>query len=144
MKKSTTIAFVLIFSVLTTAYALPFQKKDPHAKTINNPAGITYIVEVNLANPSYLCGNYQVLISNANGIPVCAPITYQEGIINYVFHESGPVNETRVAQFIELSGPNQVACDNTVYTQPHSLTRNFSSGSTYLFHLEPEVLPGND
>lgn len=144
MKKSFMIAAVLIFSIISGESVFALQKKDPHKRTNNNPAGITYIVEITGISAGDLCHDYQVVMTDANGTPVCMPIMFQAGISNYVFHESGPVNETRIAQLLEVYTPGQTACEQTIYIEPHEDNKNFQSGSTYHFLLQPLVLPGND
>jgi hypothetical protein len=135
-------SLLVVFFVTSTAYSLT--KNNPKTSTSSNPSGITYVVEVNFTNPGSFCHSYQVVLTNENGVPVTAPIDYNIGITNYVFHENGPVNGTRIAHLERVSSSSSVACNQSVYSSPNAVATNFRNGSTYMFYLSPTITPGLD
>jgi|GEM_PF-2301599 len=132
----------MVLFLVSSAYS--FTKKDPDNSVIVNPAGITYIVDINFTHQYGVCDSYYVMVCNEDGTPVAPPRLFQEGVTSYVFHESGNVNETRVAHMerVQMYGPT--VCNEPLYAPPASITNNFMSGSTYVFNLYPLVIPGDD
>jgi len=142
MKKIIGISFSLFVVFFLTTSVFSVTKKDPRFATSGNPGGITYIVDVNMSNVVSPCYTYQITITNEEGTPVSAPRIYHPGIHNYIFHENGPVNGTRIARMEKLNGQPPVACSLMIYCSPSSQTNNFRNGSTYMFHLTPRLVHG--
>lgn len=135
LKVTSALLIVLLFS--TAAHSL--NKKDPRNLALNNPAGITYIVEVEHTNTSGLCNLYYVMVTNENGEPIDQPLYYVEGVTTYVFHEAGPVLGTRTAHLTMLPSNAPNLCNQTLNASPSSMTTSFRNGSTYIFNLDPSL-----
>lgn len=143
MKKILGVTASLLILLFVTSSAFSLTGNKPKT-SLGNPAGITYLVEVNMMNVGSLCHTYQVVLADENGIPISSPITYQAGITNYVFHESNSVNGTRIAHFEKVSSSNPIACGQSIFSSPEVITNFFREGSTYHFQLNPTIVPGND
>ena len=137
-----TAGLTMVLFLVITAYA--FNTNDPRNVITTNPAGITYIVDINFTGSYGICDSYYIMICDEDGVPVAPPKIYVEGVNSYVFHESGNVNDTRVAHMerVLTSGPS--VCNQPLFASPVSLTTNFASGSTYVFNLYPTLVPGDD
>lgn len=144
MNKLIKISAGLMMVLFLVSSAHSFTKKDPRTVTTTNPAGITYIVDINFIGSNGICDEYYVMLCDENGVPVAPPKMYVEGINSYVFHESGNVNGTRVAQMERNKKTGPTNCGLPVYISPVTMTTNFASGSTYVFNLYPLVIPGVD
>jgi len=136
------VGFVMILFITTTAFSA--SKKNPKTSTSNNPAGVTYVVEVDPANAGGSCHTYCIILTNKDGVAVDAPKVFQEGITTYVFHENGHVSGTRIAHMKKINSSNPDGCNQVLYTLPVEVTNNFRSGSTYLFNLKPTLNAANN
>lgn len=132
----------LVLFLASTAYSIT--KKDPRNFVTTNPAGITYIVEINFSGNHGICNEYYIMVCDENGVPVAPPKLYTDGVNSYVFHESGSTNDTRVAHMQRMLKSDPTVCSHPIYASPMSMTTNFASGSTYVFNLYPLAIPGDD
>ena len=137
MKKlvlSTVILTIFLF-VGMTAYSL----------TTNLPTqtsqGITYVVMVDAPDNLELCHSYFVSVRDMYGNYVVPPIAYDEGITNYIFHESGPVTGVRVAYLEKTHMGNNLICPQNVYIAPDTKFQIFNNSTTYVFNLYPIIVP---
>jgi uncharacterized protein YjdB len=144
MKKIFGFALGLYVAMFLATTAFSVTKKDPRLVTSSNPAGITYVVEVNLTSTASLCGSYQITLTNEDGVPVAASKVFNVGITNYIFHENGPVEGTRIAHMEKINSSFSGVCGQILHSPSSAVTTNFRNGSTYMFYLSPTMLPGND
>lgn len=140
MTKLTAVVLILLLSASVQSNS----KKDPLRTNGNNPAGITYVVNVDASNAGSVCYTYIVLIKDENGNNIGNSWVYVEGISTYVFHETGPVSGTRTAHLERIDYSCSSTCGNVFYTQPASLQNSFRSGRTYIFNLHPSSVPTNN
>lgn len=141
MKKILQVSASLLIVLLFTSVVHSIDTIDPRNSSLNSAAGITYIVDVQHTNTSSLCNLYYVMVTNENGEPVDQPKVYVEGVTTYVFHEDGPINETRTAHLTKVYGnsPPPSTCNQTLYATPMSISSSFRNGSTYMFYLNPSL-----
>lgn len=132
---STTLIIILYFSFS----AHTATKNDPRKTNNDNPKGITYVVEIDATNITSLCHSYRIFVTDESGLIIDEPKAFHEGIINYVFHEMGPVSGRRIAHMesIPNSAPN--ICSQALYSAPDIQSNTFRNGATYLFYLSPMV-----
>jgi len=146
MKKFLKTITILSIIFFTAASVSSYAKKNPgKTKTSgNNPAGINYVVTITTPECGGMCHTYSVVIKDENGNIIGSPLVFQEGVDNYVFHESGPVSGTRIAYLEKIYVSGKYICSRVLVTQPEQITGYFRSGSTHLFHLYPAMVVGND
>ncbi len=129
-----TVSLTIFLFVGMTAYSL----------TTNLPTqttqGITYVVMVDAPENMEICHSYIVSIRDMNGNYVVPPIVYDEGITNYIFHESGPVTGVRVAHLEKIHMGNNHICPQNVYTAPDTKFQIFNNSTTYTFNLYPIII----
>lgn len=138
--KLTAVALIVLLSVSVQSNS----KKDPRRTNGNNPAGITYVVNVDATGAGNVCFAYIVSIKDENGNYVDGSIVYTAGVETYVFHESGPASGTRSAHLERIDYSCSNSCSNVFYTQPAMLNNNFRSGRAYIFNLQPSSVPANN
>lgn len=138
----TAIAFCIFLFFAFNANSI--SKKDPRITNGSNPAGITYVVEVDMVNTGGICHTYSILITDENGILADRPKSFQEGISTYVFHEKGPVSGQRIARMVRESNSSPNICSQALSTVQNAVTSNFRNGSTYLFYLSPNSTTANN
>ena|SRR5210317_1318548 len=138
--KLTAVALIVLLSVSVQSNS----KKDPRRTNGNNPAGITYVVNIDPSDAGSVCYAYIVLLKDENGNNVGNSWVYTEGINTYVFHEAGPVSGTRTAHLERIDYNCSSNCGNIFYTQPAMIQNNFRSGRTYIFNLHPTSVPSNN
>jgi hypothetical protein len=138
----TAIAFTIFLFFAFNANSI--SKKDPRITNGNNPAGITYVVEVDMANTGGICHAYSILITDENGALAASPKSFQEGISTYVFHEKGPVSGQRIARMVKGPNSSPNTCNQVLFAVPDAVTSIFRNGSTYLFYLSPILMPANN
>jgi hypothetical protein len=114
--------------------------KNNARKTNNdNPKGITYVVEIDATNITSLCHSYRIFLTDESGLIIDEPKAFHEGIINYVFHEKGPISGTRIAHMEQISNSTPNICSQALYSAPDIQSNTYRNGATYLFHLSPMV-----
>lgn len=144
MKTFIRTAIALCVFLFLAFNANSISKKDPRITNGNNPAGITYVVEIDMLNTGGICHAYTILITDENGIMAAPPKSFQEGISTYVFHEKGPVSGRRIARMVKGSNSSPNVCTQVLSTNPDAVTSIFRNGSTYLFYLSPNSMPANN
>ena len=145
MKKLISKLFFIAVFVLFSTTAFSFSKIDPHrTNSGNNPNGITYVVNINLADAGSLCYTYIVIIRDEYGDPIGSSWVYAAGVSTYIFHEDGPVSGERSAHFERIQHKYDPACNNIYYTQPHTIQGSFRDGRAYIFELFPSHVPNNN
>jgi hypothetical protein len=144
MKKTLNVFTTVMILALITVGTQSFTTKRPEVANEIHHTGITYVVTVDHPNGTGMCHSYLVVISDEEGNPIDAPIPYHEGIDNYIFHENGPVTGTRTAHLQRIHSSGQHHCSQVMITPPDQITGCFRNGSTYLFSLHPQVVPGDD
>ena len=136
-KAMKTAKFIFALS-LALIFVAGFNTVNARDKSKASPAAIsaravTYNVKVACTNfyPLHL-SQYEVVMTDANGLQIGESQTYHPGISNYYFTEPGPVHGTRVARMVQMPlGPK------SFNIRPCVKTGIFNGGATYIFVIVP-------